>query len=125
MPCKGIWIGFLASGGFKQVGVGEGGGGDMMKSLWLQLEEGLEGEETRGRGISGAGLEASMRVPVRDEKSLSQGRGGATGRGESWGRQAGGHLQRPRGRRSLGRAAALSPERTELWPRSTQGFECE
>lgn len=72
MPCKGIWIGFLASGRFKQVGVGDGGaGGDMMKSLWLQLEEGLGGDETRGRGISGVGLEASMRVPVRDEKSLS------------------------------------------------------
>lgn len=38
---------------------------------------------------------------MRDEKGLIQGRGSGTSRGESWGRQAGGHLQETQGQAGL------------------------
>lgn len=38
-----------------------------MKSLWLQWEEGLEGDETRGREITRVCLDASMRVCTKAE----------------------------------------------------------
>lgn len=96
MPHKGIWIDLLATGEFNR-----SGGSDQMTSLCLWLEEGFGGNETRGSGISGVSSEASTRGHVRDEKGLIQGRDSGTSGGESWGRQAGGQLQKTQGQAGL------------------------
>ena len=103
MPCRGIWTGFLAGGGLSR-----SGGGGMTTSLWLWLEEGLEDGETRGRGVTGVGLEAGTRAQVRGGKGPSQGRGSGASRGASWGGRLEVRFRRARGRQGSGCVAALS-----------------
>lgn len=126
MPRKGIWIGFLASGGFRQEWGWQWDESLCLCCGWRREERGRRPEVGHQRGRFGAW----RRVWVRDGKGQARGESSSSSRGRSGSSGQAVSFRRPGCRqgpdcrqRAVGQD--LNPDRTEPWPRSRQGLKCE